>query len=88
MSKAQVRKTIRFEAVLIALFGAVLGIFLGVFLGWGLVRAIMGEGSSMTVPWVWLFAGFVGAGIAGVLAAIFPSYNASNMNVLEAISYE
>lgn len=88
MSKAQVRKTIRFEAVLIALFGAVLGIFLGVFLGWGLVRAIMGEGSSMTVPWLWLVAGFAGAGIAGVLAAIFPSYNASNMNVLEAISYE
>jgi len=88
MSQKQVRRTIRFEAVLIALFGAVLGIFLGVFLGWGLVRSIIGEGGSMTIPWLWLLAGFFGAGLAGVLAAIIPSYQASNLDVLEAIAYE
>lgn len=88
MSQKQVRRTIRFEAVLIALFGAVLGIFLGVFLGWGLVRSIIGEGGNMTIPWLWLLAGFFGAGVAGVLAAIIPSYQASNMDVLEAIAYE
>ena len=88
MSQKQIRRTIRFEAVLIALFGAVLGICLGVFLGWGLVRSIIGEGGSMTIPWIWLLAGFFGAGVSGILAAIIPSYQASNMDVLKAIGYE
>ena len=88
MTRGNVREMIRWEAILIALFGAILGVVLGLFLGWGLSNAIIGPGAQYGVPWLWIVLGFVGAAIAGVLAAIIPSYRATRMNVLEAIAYE
>ena len=37
--RAQVRSMIRWESVVIAVFGTIGGIALGLFLGWGLVQA-------------------------------------------------
>lgn len=88
MTRANVREMIRWESILIALFGAILGVMLGLFLGWGLSVSIIGPGAQYAVPWLWIVLGFVGAAIAGVLAAIIPSYRATRMDVLEAIAYE
>lgn len=89
MVRRQVRQMIRWESVIIALFGAVMGIGVGLFLGWAVVRAIADEGlGSFAIP-VGQIAGLVVlAAIAGVIAAIYPAWKASRMNVLEAIAYE
>jgi putative ABC transport system permease protein len=74
--------------VLIALFGTVLGLALGLFCGWALSIGVVGEGVRLGVPWLWIGAGFVGAVIAGVLAAVVPAYRASRLDVITAIGYE
>ena len=89
MSRRQVRRMVRWEAVLIALFGALLGVVLGIFLGWAVTRALADEGlGAFAVPWVQVGSAFVLAGLGGVIAALWPAYKAGRLNVLEAIAYE
>jgi len=89
MSRRQVKRMIRWEAVIIAVFGAVLGIAIGVLFGWALQQALADEGvTSLQIPVVQLLVYLVFAGLAGVLAAIWPARRAAKLNVLEAISYE
>ena len=70
-------------------FGAVVGIVLGTFLGVVLSLAVPDDLISKLAfnPWIILFI-LIGAIIAGLFAALYPSYKASNMNVLEAIATE
>ncbi len=88
MTRQQVARTIRWESVFIALFGAVLGLTIGIFLGWGLTVAIIGDGAALTIPWVWVIAGFLGSAVAGVIASIIPAHQATKLDILEAIAYE
>ncbi len=88
MTRPQVRQMVRWEAILIALYGAVLGLTIGIFLGWGLTVTTIGEGSTLSIPWTWVTAGFFGSGIAGVLASLLPANQAAKLDVLKAISYE
>lgn len=88
MTRRQVRRMIRFESVLIAVFGTLLGLVLGLFCGWALSVGVVGEGIRFGVPWVWVIAGFLGALAAGVVAAVIPARRASRMDVLAAIAYE
>jgi putative ABC transport system permease protein len=89
MSRTQVKRMIRWESIIIAVFGAVLGIVIGVLFGWALQQALKNEGvSEFVVPVGQLIVYLVLAGLAGVLAAIWPARRAAKLNVLEAISYE
>jgi putative ABC transport system permease protein len=89
MLRRNVRRMIRWEAVIIALFGAVMGIGVGLILGWAVVQALADEGlGSFAIPWTQLFVLVLLAGIAGVIAAIYPSWKASRMDILAAIAYE
>jgi putative ABC transport system permease protein len=88
MSRPQVRNMIGLESVIIALFGALLGAALGMVFGWALVAALADQGLQLSIPWGWLISGFIGAALAGVMAAAWPALRASNLNVLEAIAYE
>lgn len=87
MSRRQLRSSIRWEAVLVSLFGAVLGLIVGLVFGWAIVRALADQGieefSAAPVP---LVVVAVSAAFFGVLAAIFPAWRATRMNVLEAVS--
>jgi putative ABC transport system permease protein len=87
MRRRQVRRMIRWEAVLIAVFGAVLGLVVGVVLGVAVVQAV-GEGLRLAVPVVTLLVYVVAASVGGVLAAILPARRAARLDVLEAIAYE
>ncbi|MGE9809285.1 MULTISPECIES: ABC transporter permease [unclassified Janibacter] len=89
LSRRQLRRMIRLEAVVIALLGATLGVVLGVGFGVALQRALVDDGiTELAIPWAYL-AGFVLiAGVVGVLAALWPAWRASRLNVLRAIATE
>lgn len=88
MSRRQVRTMIRWEAAIIAVFGAVLGIALGIAFGWSVVRALSDQGLRFELPQVQLIAAVIGAGAAGIVAAVLPAARASRLDVLAAIAYE
>lgn len=89
MVRRQVRRMIRWEAVIVAIFGAILGVVIGIALGWAVVQALADEGfGAFSIPVGQVVLALVLAGFAGVIAAIWPARKAARMNVLDAISHE
>jgi putative ABC transport system permease protein len=89
MSKGQVRRMIRSEAVIIAVLGGFLGAVIGVLFGWALQGALASLGiDRLSIPVLSIALYLVAAGLAGVIAAIWPARRAARLNVLEAIAYE
>jgi putative ABC transport system permease protein len=89
MTRQQLRATIRWESVIIALQGTVLGLLIGVFFGWALVLAMKNQGITVfSIPVLSLAIVVVLAALAGVAAAILPSRRAAKLNILRAIVSE
>jgi putative ABC transport system permease protein len=89
MATGQVRRMIRLEAVVIALFGALLGVVLGIGYGAALVQALHSQGIDQTsFPLGQLVAYLVVGVVAGITAAWWPARRAGKLNVLAAISTE
>jgi putative ABC transport system permease protein len=89
MTRSQLRSTIRWESVIVALQGTLLGLVVGIFFGWALVRSQKNSGISVfNLPYQTLIIMIVVAGLAGVAAAILPSRRAAKLNVLRAIVTE
>jgi putative ABC transport system permease protein len=89
MTRAQLRSTIRWESVIIAIQGTLLGLVIGVFFGWALVTALESEGlNTFAVPLLSLAVVVVLAALAGVLAAVWPSRRAARLDVLRAVVTE
>ena len=89
MSRKQLRSSIRWESVVIAVFGALLGIGLGLVFGVSLQRVLVDQGISvLSIPWSLLLVFLVVAALVGVLAALWPARRAARMDVLAAISTE
>ncbi len=89
-TRGQLRAMVRWESVIVALFGTVGGIGLGGFLGWGLVRATAGQ-SDLTVfsaPLGKVLIVVVVGALAGVLAGLRPARRAARLNPLQAIASE
>ncbi len=88
MTKRQLRRMVRFEAALVATFGAVLGISVGILFGWGVVQALPTSfASSFDIPFRSIITLVIVAAGAGVLAAVLPARRAGRLNVLDAISH-
>ncbi|MEM9134443.1 MAG: FtsX-like permease family protein [Actinomycetota bacterium] len=86
-TRKQIRSVIRWESVIVCLFGAVVGIILGVIFGAAAVAAIPDSIISVVaVPYESVLFMVLTAALAGVIAALFPALRASRLNVLEAIS--
>ncbi|MBA2812880.1 ABC transporter permease [Streptomyces sp. KM273126] len=89
LARRQLRRMIRLESVVIAVFGAVLGLALG--LVWGVctqqVLALQGM-KALAIPWGTVVAVVVGSAVVGIVAALLPALRASRMNVLAAIAHE
>ncbi|MET9899008.1 FtsX-like permease family protein [Streptomyces sp. NPDC006446] len=89
LGRRQLRRMIRLESVVIAVFGAVLGLALGII--WGVcvqqVLALQGM-KALAIPWTTIVAVVVGSAVVGIVAALLPALRASRMNVLEAIAHE
>jgi putative ABC transport system permease protein len=89
MSRAQVRSTVRWESVLIALLGTTLGTAIGLGFSWTLVRALGRDGlNTFTVPVPQLAVIAAFAAIAAVLVAALPARRAAKLDLLKAISSE
>jgi putative ABC transport system permease protein len=89
MGRRQVKRMVRYESVIISVFGAVLGIVVGIAFGWAVLTAIGREFETRFVlPLGQLLFYFVFAALVGVVAAIWPARRAARLDILESISYE
>jgi putative ABC transport system permease protein len=88
MSRRQVRRIVRYEAVITALLGALMGSVLGIFFAVIVSRPLADEGFNLSFPVGTLVLLFILAAIAGVVAAILPARRAARLDVLEALAYE
>lgn len=89
MERSQTRRMVLWESVIVSAFGAVLGIAVGTFLGWALVQALADEGvRSLVLPVGQLLTYAVFAILAGIVAAAFPAWRASRLDVLRAVTVE
>ncbi|MEU6243205.1 FtsX-like permease family protein [Streptomyces sp. NPDC047024] len=89
LSRRQLRRMIRLESVVIALFGALLGLGLG--MGWGATaqKLLTLEGLNvLDIPWPTIIIVFVASAFVGLFAALIPAFRAGRMNVLNAIATE
>ncbi|MFJ3925486.1 ABC transporter permease [Streptomyces sp. NPDC090022] len=89
LSRRQLRRMIRLESVVIALFGALLGLGLG--MGWGATaqQLLALEGMKvLQIPWATILTVFAGSAFVGLFAALVPAFRAGRMNVLNAIASE
>ncbi|MGW1540644.1 ABC transporter permease [Streptomyces sp. NPDC002309] len=89
LGRRQLRRMIRLESVVIAVFGAVLGLALGLVWGLCVQQVLALEGmTALAIPWGTIVAVVIGSGVVGVVAALLPALRASRMNVLAAIAHE
>ena len=88
MTRRDVRRMIRYESVITAVFGALLGLVLGIFFGFVVIQALESEGITFSLPIGQIVSLLIFAMVVGVVAAIFPARRASRLDVLRAIAYE
>ena len=77
---------VRFEAALVATFGAVLGVAIGLLFGFGVVQGLPDSfASGVSIP-VGSILTLVAVAAAGVVAAWLPARRAGRLNILDAIA--
>ena len=87
MTKSQVRTTVRWESVITSLLGAVSGVVLGVVMGVVVVAALADEGGiAFRLPINETLSIMFISFVLGVLAAVYPAWRATRVNVVEAIA--
>ena len=86
-TRAQARGMVRWESVIIAVFGTLGGVILGTFLGWAVVQS--SGGASLAVfaaPPLQLVLFLVLGAVTGILAGIRPARRAARLNMISAIA--
>lgn len=87
MTKSQVRTTVRWESVITSLLGAVTGVVLGIVMGVVVVAALSDGGDvSFRLPVVETVWIVIISFVLGVVAAIYPAWRATRVNIVEAIA--
>jgi putative ABC transport system permease protein len=89
-TRGQTRAMVRWESVIIALFGTLSGMVLGVVLGWALMRAVQAQEAvaRFTLPVDQLVFVAIAGALVGVVAGLRPAARAAKQNILAAISTE
>ncbi len=89
MTRKQTRRMIRYESILVAVFGAALGVIVGLLFGLA-AAAAMPESvvNTISVPIGSLIIIVIVAGIFGVIAGWLPSRRAAKLDVLRSLSME
>ena len=88
-SRRQMRRMVRWEAVLVAVLGGLLGVAAGVFIGSALRATLADEGIDvLVIPEGSLALVMVAAGLIGLIGAILPARRAARLDILRAIATE
>ncbi|MGH9287853.1 MAG: ABC transporter permease, partial [Acidimicrobiales bacterium] len=88
-TRSQVRSMIRWESVVITVLGSTIGLGLGLFFAWSIGKALEEDGfTTYQVPYVGVAAVVVVSALFGMLAALYPAWRASRLDVLDAIAHE
>jgi putative ABC transport system permease protein len=89
MTRRQVRRMVRWEAIIVAIIGSILGIVVGLFFGIVVTAALATQGINvLSIPAVQIVGLVAFGALAGLFAAILPARKASRLNILNAIAYE
>jgi putative ABC transport system permease protein len=89
MTRRQLRSSVRWESVIIALLGTVLGLIIGVLVAWAMVHALADQGfDRLSLAPMQLALIVVLAAVFGVVAAILPARRAARLDILESIHTE
>ncbi|MCF6467153.1 FtsX-like permease family protein [Nonomuraea sp. MG754425] len=85
LTRAQLRRMVSVEALILGLIGALVGVVLGVVFGWAAMRAML-EGSVLSVPVPQIVLFVVLSGLAGVLAAVLPARRAARASIVGSLA--
>jgi putative ABC transport system permease protein len=87
MTRSQVRTTVRWESIITSLLGAALGIGLGIGLGWVIVFALRDQGlTTFSLPVSSTIVIVILSFFVGVLAAVYPAWRATKVDILSALN--
>jgi len=88
-TRGQVRAMVRWESVIVAVFGTVGGLAFGAFLGWALVQSAGSDQDfTFAAPFTQLVIVLVVGALAGLLAGLRPARRAARLDVLQAVATE
>ncbi len=88
-TRRQLRSAVRWEAIIVSIFGSLLGVAMGMVLGWAAIVAIPDSFLSLVrIPWIQVVIFVLIGAVLGVFAAYWPARRAAKMNVLDAIAHE
>jgi putative ABC transport system permease protein len=86
MTRRQLRSSVRWESVIIALLGTLLGLVIGVVFAWAMVKALADEGiDKFSIAPAQLLFIVILAALFGILAAAWPARRAAKLDVLSSI---
>ncbi|MFJ7243376.1 ABC transporter permease [Kitasatospora sp. NPDC098652] len=90
LDRLGIRRMVRLESLLIALFGGLVGVGLGILTAWAAVRTLAGDlkGLSTVVPPLQILGFLLAAAVIGLLAALWPAHRAAKLDILGAIKSE
>jgi putative ABC transport system permease protein len=86
MSRAQLRRMIRGEALVVAIFGSILGLVIGLVFAYLIVAALQSQGITFAVPVAQLVIFMLLAALAGLVAGAPPARRAARLDILQAIN--
>jgi putative ABC transport system permease protein len=86
MTRQQVGRMVRFEAVLIGLLGTLVGMGAGILLSWVVISSIADGAIDLSFNWARVGLIFLVGILVGVVASIFPARRATRLNMLDAMS--
>ena len=87
MNRRALKRTVRWEAIIVSVFGATLGIIVGVPLGIGVANALPDTFiTQIVIPSGTIITILVASILVGMFAAIFPARRAAKLDVLQAIA--
>jgi len=88
MTRAQLRRSIRSESVIVAADGTLIGMVFGLFVAWAVTQPIYQDSQSFSWPFREMAViGLLGF-VIGLIAALIPAWRASRLDVLDAIRSE
>jgi len=89
MTRSQIRSSVRWESVIVAVLGTGLGLAVGLSFAWVIVLSSTSQGlDQLSLPFVQLMVIVFLAAACGLAAALLPAWRAGRLDVLDAIATE